>query len=288
LSGAWKYLVRRAIGVVALILTLSSCGFFPKTNPLTLGQYSQTLYSDNEALVSNNLSILDPENSFKLSVDNLGKAQGDISSVDKINWGQTSTFIEPACAFEYFWGASTQELAQSKTIVGISVKLSSILMSISNFNNSNFGIVSEGILSFQTSDQARSYFGVIENSIDKCATEVFLEDLQGNVKNAPFTNSKDAVIEYFQPNDSAIIRVGRDGLIHLEVFILTRFSVVNFQIMINDLRLADQDDWGVLNPLINNSISRICLLEDCSTSQIFLERLQRVNPTPMEIEFPEL
>lgn len=288
MSGARKYLLRKTVGVLALTLSLSSCGFFSESNPLSLDQYSQALYSDNEALASNNLSLFDPENSYNLAIDNLGNAQGDVSGVDKINWGKISTFIEPACAYENFWGASTQELAQSKTIVGMSAKLSSIVMSISNFNNSNFGIVSESILSFQTFDQATSYFGVIKNSIDKCASEVFLEDLQGNVKNAPFTNSKDTKIEYFQPNDSAIIRVGRDGLIHLEVFILAKFSVINFQIMINDLRLADQGDWGVLNPVINNSISRICLLEECSTPQISLERLEQITPTPMEIEFPEL
>jgi hypothetical protein len=288
LSGANKYRKQRAFGVIVLTFSLSSCGLFTETNPVSLDQYSQALYSDNEALASNNLSLFNPEESYNLAIDNLGNAQGDVSGIDKINWGKSSTFIEPVCAYENFWGASTQELAQSKTIVGMSAKLSSIVMSISNFNNSNFGIISESILSFRSADQASSYFSVIRNSIDKCAFEVFLEDLQGNVDNAPFTNSKDAEIEYFEPNDSAIIRVGRDGLIHLEVFILAKFSVINFQIMINDSRLADQGDWGVLNPVINNSISRICSLEDCFIPQISLDRLQPITLTPMEVELPKL
>ena len=280
--------MRKTIGVVLLAISLSSCAFLPERNSSTLADYSSTLYTDNEALASNNLSYFDPANSFQLAIDSAGEAQGDVSSVPKINWGNSSSFIEPACSYENFWGASTKEIAQSKTIVGISSKLSSIFMSIANYNNSNFGIISESILSFKSSNQANSYFDVIQDSIEKCSSEVFLEDFEGNVNKAPFTNSRDAKIEYFEPNDSVVIRVGRDGLIHLEVFVVTKFSVINFQVMINDENLGNQADWSILNPVINNSISRICLIEGCDTPRIALERLQSIAPTSLRVEFPKM
>jgi hypothetical protein len=92
----------------------------------------------------------------------------------------------------------------------------------------------------------------------------------------------------FEPNDSVVIRVGRDGLIHLEVFVVTKFSVINFQVMINDENLGNQADWSILNPVINNSISRICLIEGCDTPRIALERLQSIAPTSLRVEFPKM
>lgn len=264
--------------VFVLLFSLSSCSTQEKSNSSNIDKYLSTLYSDEEALISNNYSVFEDKDSFEVAFDSFGNIFGDKTDADKINWGLTSKFQTPACEFENFWGASTRTLSVSPEIVGMATKLNSISMTVENFNKSNFGVLIQNVLSFKSSEVAENYFSNIDASLDRCSKNVEIFDLGGDKTTAPFTNLESAQIRFLKPSSQSIARVAEDGLIHLQVYVLTKYSIVNFEIIINDLTSANQSDWAPLNAVINASLSRICTLEECAYTPISIENSENYNP----------
>lgn len=263
---------------VAVTLSISSCSFIERDNTNSIEMYLETLFSDEEAMKSNNYSKYDENSSFEIAFNTNNKIFGDSADAEKVNWGFSSKFQIPACEFENFWGASTKTLSVSPEVVGMATKLVSISMTVENFNKSNFGILIQNVLSFKSSEVATNYFNNIDASLDRCSKNVEVVDLNGRKTTAPFTNSDSAQIRFLRPSSQSIARVAEDGLIHLQVYVLTKYSIVNFEIIINDLTSANQSDWAPLNEVINASLSRICTLEDCTYTSISIEQSEIYEP----------
>lgn len=275
------------IFMIASAILISSCTGDNSVNLASIQQYLPTMYTDSNALESNNYGVFDGENSFTVGFDSKKATYGDTTGAEKINWGLASKFRKSECEYENFWGASTEKLSNSPEILGMASKLSSIVMDVENYDRSNFGIVIENVLAFKSSETKQKFFNNIGASLNLCSKNVEIFDLQGRETTAPFTNSNKTLISFFKPNQASVMRVGRDGLVHLQLFVSTKFSVVNFEFMLNDSRMSAQRNWSVLNSMVNASLEEICKLEKCQLTPIFFESSKPYVPTdqiPAKIE----
>ena len=273
---------------LAFAILLSSCSFLEKSNSLTSKEYRTALMTEPEALVANNLAEFDDTNSFEVGISSSGESFGDSENLKKMNWGNIDYFVNPSCEYEYFWGASTKRLTKSDEFLTISSSLKSIKMTISNYNQANFGLASQNILSFKKEKIASQYFAAIQSSFRECSANVYMRDLMGRTAKAPFTNERKAKLTLYQPNKNVLVRVSRDGLIHLEIFSLSRFSVVAFQLFLNDDNLGSEESWAVLNSLINNTMTRISIFEGNEYTPVRLEQMPLYYPNGDKVTYPSL
>ena len=152
---------------------------------------------------------------------------------------------------------------------------------------SNASVLGQYVLALDSEELANSYFSSIAESLEVCAKGVRAKKTDGSlfevgVKTAPSKNFK-----YYQSAD-VLIRSSQDGLIGLDVFVKTKFSIVFYKVFVNDLNLPTKTSWGALNSLLNDPIQRICLIEQCEAPTIKIENIGSFKPSGLLASKPKL
>lgn len=277
----------RISGLVCLCLVLSGCSSLAKGNSNAMDDYLPGLFSEAEFLTVNDFANLDPNESFTLLFDSTGFKDGDSDKSDRVSWGEVQTYFPEQCMYENFWSSASVEVTGSKNVKGLAVNFRSIIVSVEDFMRSNASVLGQYVLPFNSEELASSYFTAIGESLAVCAKGVRAKKANGSlfevgVKTAPSKNFK-----YYQSTD-VLIRSSQDGLIALDVFVKTKFSVVFYKIFVNDLNLPSKSSWGALNSLLNDPIRRICLIEECEAPTINVESIASFKPSGLLVSKPKL
>jgi hypothetical protein len=283
----WKKKFLGISGLVFLCLVLSGCSALGKGNPNTMDDYLPGLFSEAEFLTANDFPNLDPNESFTLLFDSTGFTAGDSDKSDRASWGAVATYFPEQCMYENFWSGASVELTGSKNVKGLAVNFRSINVSIEDFMRSNASVLGQYVLALDSEELASSYFSSIAESLEVCAKGVRAKKADGSlfevgVKTAPSKNFK-----YYQSAD-VLIRSSQDGLIGLDVFVKTKFSIVFYKVFVNDLNLPTKTSWRALNSLLNDPIQRICLIEQCEAPTIKIESIGRFKPSGLLVSKPKL
>jgi hypothetical protein len=274
-------------GLVFLCLTLSGCSALGKGNPSAMEDYLPALFSEAEFLTANDFPNLDPNESFTLLFDSTGFKTGDSEKSDRASWGEVATYFPEQCMYENFWSGASVEVTGSKNVKGLAVNFRSINVSVEDFMRSNASVLGQYVLALDSEELANSYFSSIAESLEVCAKGVRAKKTDGSlfevgVKTAPSKNFK-----YYQSAD-VLIRSSQDGLIGLDVFVKTKFSIVFYKVFVNDLNLPTKTSWGALNSLLNDPIQRICLIEQCEAPTIKIENIGSFKPSGLLASKPKL
>lgn len=265
-------------GLVFLSLVLSGCSSSMKGNSIALNDYLPGLFSEAELLRTNDFALLDPKESFTLLFDGNGFKDGDSDKQDRLNWGKVQTYLPDQCKYENFWSGAPIEVTASENVKGIAVNFRSINMSAEDFMLSRASMLGQYILVFQSEDVTSSYFSAIAESLNVCMSGVRAKNVDGSLvevglKNAPNKNFK------FYQSPNVLVRSSQDGLIVLDVFVKTKFSIIFYKIFVNDQNLPSKESWNALGPLLNDPSSRICAIEQCQAPMIDFARLSSFEPS---------
>jgi hypothetical protein len=274
-------------GLVFLCLVLNGCSSLGKGNPNSIDDYLPGLFSEAEFLTVNDFPNIDPNESFTLLFDSTGFKDGDSDKSDRASWGEAQNYFPEQCMYENFWSSASVEVTGSKNVKGLAVNFRSINISVEDFMRSKASVLGQYVLPLDSEELASSYFTAIGESLAVCAKGVRAKKANGSlfevgVKTAPSKNFK-----YYQSTD-VLIRSSQDGLIALDVFVKTKFSIVFYKIFVNDLNLPSKSSWSALNSLLNDPIRRICLIEQCEAPIIEFESISSFNPSGLLVSKPGL
>lgn len=274
-------------GLVFLCIVLSGCSSLAKGNSNAMDDYLPGLFSEAEFLAVNDFASLDPNESFTLLFDSTGFKDGDSDKSDRANWGEVQTYFPQQCMYENFWSGAPVEVTGSKNVKGLAVNFRSINISIEDFMLSKASVLGQYVLVLNSEELASSYFTAIGESLEVCAKGVRAKNADGSLFEVGLKNGPNKNIKYYQSAD-VLIRSSQDGLIGLDVFVKTKYSVVFYKIFVNDQNLPNKPSWGALNTILNDPIRRICLIEECEAPTINIESIASFKPSGLLASKPEL
>jgi hypothetical protein len=265
-------------GLVFLSLVLSGCSSSAKGNSNAMDDYLPGLFSEAELLKTNDFALLDPKESFTLLFDGTGFKDGDSDKKERLNWGKVQTYLPDQCKYENFWSGSPTEVTGSQNVKGIAVNFRSINMSVEDFMLSRASMLGQYILVFESEEVTSSYFSAIAESSKVCTSGVRAKNVDGSLVEVGLKNAPNKDFKFYQSPD-VLVRSSQDGLIVLDVFVKTKFSIIFYKIFVNDQNLPSKVSWGALNSLLNDPISRICRIEQCETPMIDLATIPSFVPS---------
>ena len=269
------------LGISSLVigcLILTGCGSSRSGNHIALDEYLPGLFSEAELLRANDFAVLDPKESFTLLFDGTGFKAGDSDKKDRLNWGKVQTYLPDQCKYEYFWSGAPLEVTKSKKIKGFAVNFRSINMSIEDFMLSKASVLGEYILVFESEELASSYYSAIADSLKVCTNGVRAKNVDGSLVEVGLKNAPNKNFRFYQSSNT-LVRSSQDGLIGLDVFAKTRYSIIFYKVFVNDQNLPNKSSWSALNSLLNDPINRICILEKCEAPVIDLANIPSYEPS---------
>lgn len=265
-------------GLVFLCLVLIGCSSSAKGNSNAMDDYLPGLFSEAELLETNDFALLDPKESFTLLFDESGFKDGDSDKQDRLSWGKVQTYVPDECKYENFWSGAPAEVTTSQSVKGIAVNFRSIIMSVEDFMLSKASVLGQYIIVFESEEVTSNYFSAIAESLKVCTSGVRAKNVDGSLVEVGLKNAPNKDFKFYQ-SPNVLVRSSQDGLIVLDVFIKTKFSIIFYKIFVNDQNLPNKASWGALNSLLNDPISRICRVELCETPKIDLATIPSFVPS---------
>jgi hypothetical protein len=278
----------RISGLALICLAITGCSSFAKGNPNVLEEYLPGLFSEAEFLRANDFALVDPKESFTLLFDGDGFKDGDADKQERLNWGNVKTYFPDQCKYENFWSGAPTDITASNSIKGIAVNFRSINMSVEDFMLSNASVLGQYVLVFESEEVTSNYFSSIAESLKVCSSGVRAKDVDGDLVEVGLKNAPNKDYAYYQ-SSNVLVRSSQDGLIGLDIFAKTKFSIVFYKIFVNDQNLPNKTSWNGLYSLLNEPIDRICNLEKCETPpMIDFASISRFEPSGLLANKPEL
>ena len=265
-------------GLVFLSLVLSGCSSSAKGNSVALDQYLPGLFSEAEFLLVNDFANIDPKESFTLLFDGTGFKDGDSDKSSRANWGGVQTYFPEQCKYENFWSGAPVDVTKSEKVKGLVVNFRSINMSVEDFMLSKASVLGQYVLVLNSEELANNYFAAISESLEVCTNGVRAKDIDGSLFEVGLKNAPNQNLKYYQ-SANVLVRSSQDGLIGLDVFVKTKFSIIFYKVFVNDQNLPDKTSWSALDSLLNDPINRICILEQCEAPVIDFARISSFEPS---------
>jgi hypothetical protein len=274
-------------GLVFLCLVLSGCSSSTEGNSTSLDNYLSTLFTESEFSESNDFAVVDPNESFTLLYDSTGFKNGDSDKSSRANWGEVQTYSPEQCQYENFWSGAPVEITTSEKIKGLAVNFRSINMSVEDFMLSKASLLGQFVLVFESEEVTLNYFSAIAESLEVCTSGVSAKNVDGTFFEVGLKNAPNKGFKYYR-NTDVLVRSSQDGLIGLDVFVKTKFSIIFYKIIVNDQNLPNKTSWGALNSLLNDPISRICKIEQCDAPKIDFATIPSFEPSGLVVSKPAL
>lgn len=268
----WRKNKQLTVAISLILLSiLAGCSQSEPSNNAPLKNYQEALFSNPEFINVNNGAEIDQYESYEIGVSAGKVVFGSDSKYGKVNWGIAKSISPTICTNENFWSASTDSLVNSPEFKGLVTKLTSIKINSSNFIKSRASIMGQYSAVFNDELYVNTFFETIKNSLASCGKDVSGEDSSGEtfqvtLKNAPTKNFK-----YYELGENAVMRTAEDGLIMLDVFVKTKYSVTLFKLFINDMNLPNRQTWSILNELLQQPIETLCQIEECVPDRIQIQ-----------------
>ena len=273
-----KNLHLRITVLVLACLVLSGCSSSVKGNSAALDQYLPGLFSEAEFLLVNDFANVDPKESFTLLFDGTGFKDGDSDKSSRANWGGVQTYFPEQCKYENFWSGASVDVTKSEKVKGLAVNFRSINMSVEDFMLSKASVLGQYVLVLNSDELANNYFAAISESLEVCTKGVRAKDIDGSLFEVGLKNAPNKNLKYYQSAD-VLVRSSQDGLIGLDVFVKTKFSIIFYKVFVNDQNLPDKTSWSALNSLLNEPISRVCIIEQCQAPKIDFATISSFAPS---------
>jgi len=274
-------------GLVFLSLVLNGCSSSTEGNSTSLDNYLSTLFTEAEFSKSNDFAVVDPNESFTLLYDSTGFKDGDSDKSSRANWGGVQTYFPEQCKYENFWSGAPVDVTKSEKVKGLAVNFRSINMSVEDFTLSKASVLGQYVLVLNSEELANNYFAAISESLEVCTKGVRAKDIDGSLFEVGLKNAPNKNLKYYKGAD-VLVRSSQDGLIGLDVFVKTKYSVIFYKVFVNDQNLPNKSSWGALNSLLNDSISRICRIEQCEAPQIDFATISSFGPSGLVASKPAL
>lgn len=277
----------RFTGLVLVCLVLSGCSSSAKGNSTPLESYLSTLFTESEFSKSNDFAVIDSNESFTLLYDSTGFKDGDSDKSSRANWGEVQTYTPEQCQYENFWSGAPVDLTTSEKVKGLAVNFRSIKMSVQDFMLSKASVLGQYVLIFDLEEVTVNYFGAIAESLEVCTSGVSARNIDGTFFEVGLKNAPNKGFKYYR-NADVLVRSSQDGLIGLDVFVKTKFSIIFYKIFVNDQNLPNKTSWSALNSVLNEPISRICKIEQCVAPKIDFATISGFEPSGVVASKPAL
>ena len=274
-------------GLVFVSLVLSGCSSSTEGNSTPLDSYLPTLFTESEFSESNDFAVVDPNESFTLLYDSTGFKDGDSSKRSRANWGEVQSYTPEQCQYENFWSGAPVAVTTSEKVKGLAVNLRSIKMSVEDFMLSRASVLGQYVLVFESEEVTLNYFGAIADSLEVCTSGVSAKNIDGTFFEVGLKNAPKKRFKYYQ-NSDVLVRSSQDGLIVLDVFVKTKFSIIFYKIFVNDQNLPNKTSWSSLNSLLNEPVSRICKIEQCEAPRVDFTTISSFGPSGLVASKPAL
>ena len=284
-----KQIHLRITGLVLTCLVLNGCSSSTEGNSNMMDDYVPGLFSEAELLETNDFALLDPNESFTLIFDGnrVNVHYGFPEKKERFNWGKVQTYFPDQCKYENFWSGPPIEVTESKSVKGVVVNFRSINMSVEDFTLSKASVLGQYVLVFESEEVTLSYFDAIAESLEVCTSEVSAKNVDGTFFEVGLKNAPNKGFKYYR-NTDVLVRSSQDGLIGLDVFVKTKFSIIFYKIFVNDQNLPNKTSWSALNSLLNEPISRICKIEQCEAPEIDFATISSFDPSGLVASKPAL
>ena len=277
----------RITGLVLTCLVLSGCSSSTEGNSTPLDDYLSTLFTESEFSKSNDFAVVDPNESFTLLYDSTGFKDGDSDKRSRANWGEVLSYTPEQCQYENFWSGAPVDVTTSEKVKGLAVNFRSINMSVEDFMLSRASVLGQYVLVFESQEVTLNYFDAIAESLEVCTSGVSAKNADGTFFEVGLKSAPNKGFKYYR-NTDVLVRSSQDGLIGLDVFVKTKFSIIFYKIFVNDQNLPNKTSWSALNSVLNEPISRICKIEQCQAPKIDFATISSFGPSGLVASKPAL